>query len=317
MTAQFQITTKEISKFISDFQKVKLVTSVFEFLDKISPYDYSWSYKEEMLRIEFPNVWEFLNDYNKCLKQFDKQLREFYNCNKRAESKKLAEKLDEIIGHLDNQLEPDKVKTKISKDYIPKNLFEKEMLYGQISVTKPYIWSEFKIEMLEMDYLFEDYFGLLYNQLEIFRYYVEQFKTGYKNYKAGKVLPHYPKLPANASLHEIIFPEKWNDFIQQCIYYSKERKFDGVLFSAKVITRRDPNLFIWVGFSNSAIPPLGQFVKLLADNDFFDFNERMVICRSFLKFFNLPSEIENAKYLSKKASSSKSKYKDYFILHKD
>ncbi len=316
MTGEYQTTTKKISKFITDFQKVKLVTSVFEFLDKISPYDYGWSHKEEILRIEFPNVWNFLNDYNKSLTELNEKLRESYDGNKRAESKKLAEKLDEFIGRLDNQLEPDKVKEKIKKDFVPKNLFEEEKQFD-IPATKPYIWSEFKIEMLETEYLFDDYFGMLYNLLEAFRYVVEQFRTGYKIDKAVKVSDLLTKRAPNASLHEIIFSEKWDEFIERCIYYSKERLFDDGIVSAKVITKRGHNNFHWVGIGKSIIPALGQFVKLFAANDFFVFDERMVICRSFLKFFHLPSEIEHAKFLSKQVSKSKSNFKDFFILHKD
>lgn len=313
MAGEYQDSIKKISTFITDFQKVKLVTSVFEFFDEISPYSYGWSHKKEILRTKFPNVSNFLDDYNKCLTILNEQLLESYNCNKRSDSKKLGIKLDEIIEHLDNQLEPEKVKEKIRKDYIPKNLFEEKQMFG-IPVPKSYIWSDFKIEMLETEYLFDDYFGMLYNLLEAFRYVVEQFKTGYKNGKVAKGSDLLTKRAPNSSLDEIIFPEKWGDFIERCNYYSKEREFDDGLIAAKVITKRGDYNFHWIGIGNSVIPTLGEFVNLLASNEFFVFDQRMLICRSFLKFFHLPSEIENAKFLSKQASKQKSKFKGFFTL---
>jgi hypothetical protein len=311
----YQKKIKKLSQFISEFQRIKLVTSVFEFLDHTSSDDWGPTRKKQILETNFNNVWRFLNEYNNCIILLDEELKKDYFRSKRSESKKLADKLDKLIDGIDNQLEPAEVKERIRADYTEENLKEDVPFGGMtIKATKPYIWSEFKIEMLDTEYLFEDYFAMLYSLLETIRYVVEQFKAGYKNEKPVRITEVLIKRKHNSQLNEVIFPEKWGDFIQRCVFYSKERLFDADTLPAKVITRRGNDNFYWVGIGKSAIPPLGQFIKLLAENDFFVFDERMIICRSFLKFFHLPAEIENAKFLSKQVSKQKSDFADFFKL---
>jgi len=303
----YEQTIHKLTYFIDKFQEIQLVTFYFEFTDRNLPYDFSSFDKKEILRNEFSSIYKLFIDYDTFISEVDAELRLFFGRNKPSTSKKLAQKFLSTIEELDSQLEPNRIKEKIKKDFIPENLYSIEK-FSELTPYRNYkSWRDFKIEMLDKDYYFDDYFDALYTLLEIFQHTVLNFQTGYIEDKRKEKISALDTLNEVGPLNEVIYSHKWEHFIKICNYYSEERLFNNETVRAKCISRKGNNEFIWQGISGdgvtSVIPPLGAFVYELHEKDFFDFVYRYKVCQSFLNFFHLSSIKDGKKLLSKMSTN--------------
>lgn len=94
------------------------------------------------------------------------------------------------------------------------------------------------------------------------------------------------------NLEEIIFPSKWDSFIELCEYYSNEHTFLKQ-HDFRFISKREGKYY-WIGTGRGAgIPALGAFIHCLNVAEYLLPNtKKMRLCCSFLSYFQLREEDE-------------------------
>jgi hypothetical protein len=102
---------KALISMIEEFQKLPLTSTVFEFLENISPYDYPPTRRQDIIKLEYPNLLNFSKNYNATLKQLRTQLNEKFKATKPKESKIISVDLEKALERLSNKLTDEKVKT--------------------------------------------------------------------------------------------------------------------------------------------------------------------------------------------------------------
>jgi len=326
--AEYQQSLDKLKGFIDEFQEVKMVTSTFEFLDEVSQYeDLTPTRRKEILQVKTPHVWKFLNRYEEQLQILINQLKEYYALTKGKEVKKVEDYLDRFIIHCDNELEPDKVKNRIKANYTDENLYD-YVPFGSINIPafKPGVWSEFKIGILDDEYLFEDYFGILYGLLDIISKVVALFKTGFKESTAKNEVKPDLQLSQNTEessislvekystrLQDYISEEKWPAFISLCDKYCKIqiRKDIGEFIAIKKL---GADSYRWQGFNGKPVESLALFITSLILHNYLNrqgVNYRFA--KAFLKYFGLEDEYK-PKWLSVLIGDNSAKAKRIFEL---
>jgi hypothetical protein len=309
---------KALISMIEEFQKLPLTSTVFEFLENISPYDYPPTRRQDIINLEYPNLLNFSKNYNATLKQLRTQLNEKFKATKPKESKIISVDLEKALERLSNKLTEEKVKTKIVAEFSGENRFIEVEHYGiKMPELKPNIWEDFKPELLNNSYLFEDYFGWLYGMFILIGDVVDEFTTGYKGIsKIEQLKTDFSRKPV-INLEKVIAGSKWDDFIGWCKHYSKNQELkDGS--SEKIITyTSESELFRWNGIGKGKMPSLGVFIKELHDKNYFTYanHKKEFIFIAFLNFFFEGSHTtQQAKDLAKYAANKPNRYKGYFKL---
>ena len=310
----YQSSFNNLKKLINEAQKIEISTSFFQFLDQVSADSDSPTHRKEVIKNEYPNLTAFQNSFSNELLDFNNLLKEQYNGSKPKESKQVGVELDKALDRISNSYDSEKVKVKIRGCFTDENRYKQADHLGvKMLEARPYVWQEFTPDLLDKDYLFDDYIGFLYSMLNAIGSIVEDFKTGYKkSLKIKTTQIDLSKKPSYILQDEIT--ERWNDFEQICKYYSEERTFKSGVDDTAINHIKSKNEFHWEGIDSSSIPPLAQFVNALKKDGFFAYplRKRGDICNSFLAFFHLPSGREKAKYLSKEMSNTKNRYIGFF-----
>jgi hypothetical protein len=309
---------KELISLIKKFQELPLTSTVFEFLESISPYDHTITAKKEIIRIEHPSLWKFSKEYNNAITLFNEHLKEKYNSTKPKERKAIAEYLEKVLTQLSNKLTEDKVKAKIVSEFTDENRYNIVEHFGiKMREFKPHIWKDFKPELLGRTDLFEEYFGWLYEIFILIGNAVEDFSSGYKKSAVVKLGKNDFSKKPKIDLTKIIIDSKWDDFIRWCKYYSEKQELkDGS--TEKIITYiKSSETFRWNGIGKGKMPSLGVFIKELFDRNYFTlagYNKDFVFIAFLNFFFDGTHTVQQARDLAKYAANKPNRYKGYFNL---
>lgn len=309
---------KELLSLIQEFQKLPLASTVFQFLEQISPYNYTSTDKKEIIKYEYPFLWDYSERYNGALTKLTEKLKKKYTTTKPKESKIILADLERALDKLSNTLTEEKVKSKIVAEYSDENWFTITEHFGiKMREPKPGVWKDFKPELLDQSYLFEDYFGWLYGIFGLVGDVVDEFAAGYKGLSKFENSKADFTMKPVFDLKKVIEPSKWNNFINWCKHYSNKQELKDGSFE-KIITNVDETeLFRWNGIGKGKMPSLGVFIKELHDKNYFTFanHQKNFIFISFLNFFFEGSHTtQQAKDLAKYAANKPNPYKGYFTL---
>ncbi len=311
----------ELKSQIRRFQNVEYYTSAFQFFDQCSPYSLTATHKEEIKKQEYPNLWDFDIDFQKLLGQFNYELEKLHGRSKSADTKIVAKHLFKSLEDFSATLEYKKVKEKILSEFTDENRYKNVEHFGiQMKEPRPFVWQDFTTDLLDKDYLFDEYIDWMYSMFKSIDHLVETFEKGYPKETSKQKGKSNPTRDNFLKLG-IIKSDKWEEFYNLCNTLSQTRTFkigregkkesiDAVVI--KHCVREDK--FEWKGIGTGVIPSLAQFIKSLEENEFFSFPQRMrlTVCSNYLSFFGLKTDKEQVKYLSKEIDNMLNNYVDAF-----